>query len=258
MCRMGLGFSHSAATSARQQSENKLQGQLHVEWLTRTDTRRAIVVADGVGALTESAEEVAAWRREVQAVEDIEHFYTELSFQALGDRNALEYRKVHGSKSRAGELIAPHRSKASLWRILKRRWVHPLHVGVADERVRNACVCVADLVTTVGVLSCTAGLGGGMNGEGKTGAERHHGIELPAVGDPLRAVRGARDVVNGVGGEVVTHVVVGIAVVSLQICAVLRKRAASLRHIVQVVSPGVRELCRQAVPLTRSESCLKR
>jgi len=51
---------------SRQQSENKLQGQLHVEWLTRTDTRRAIVVADGVGALTKSAEEVAAGRRASQ------------------------------------------------------------------------------------------------------------------------------------------------------------------------------------------------
>jgi len=39
---------------------------LHVEWLTRTDTRRAIVVADGVGALTKSAEEVAAGRRASQ------------------------------------------------------------------------------------------------------------------------------------------------------------------------------------------------
>src|SRR6202451_962366 len=153
MCRMGLGFSHSAATSARQQSENKLQGQLHVEWLTRTDTRRAIVVADGVGALTESAEEVAAWRSEVEAYEDIEQCYTELSLQALGDRNALEYRKVHGSKSRAGELIAPHRSKASLWRILKRRWVHPLHVGVADEGVRNPGDCGPDLGTPVGFTS---------------------------------------------------------------------------------------------------------
>lgn len=43
--------------------------------------------------------------------------------------------------------------------------------------------------------------------ERQTGAERHHGIELPAVGDPMRAVRGAREVVNGVGGEVVALVV---------------------------------------------------
>jgi hypothetical protein len=41
----------NAATLVRQQSENKFQGQLNVEWLTRTDTRRAIVVADGVGDL---------------------------------------------------------------------------------------------------------------------------------------------------------------------------------------------------------------
>src|SRR5271157_5081507 len=71
-----------AATSARQQSENNLQGQLHVEWLTRTNTRRAIVVADGVGALTKPAEEVTARRRKVQAVEDIEHFHAKLSFPA--------------------------------------------------------------------------------------------------------------------------------------------------------------------------------
>ena len=231
---------------------------MDVEGLTRTDTRRAIVVADGVGALTKSSEEVAARRRKVQAVEDIEHFQAELSFQALGHRNVLEYREVHRSKARAGELIAPHRPKASLRRILKRRRVHPLHVGMADQRMRNPRVCVADLVTTVGVLPRAAGIGVGMNGEGKTGAERHHAIELPAVGEPLRAVRGARDVVNGVGGEVLAHVVVGVAVVSLQICAVLRERAASLRHIVEVMPPGVRELRRQAVPLTRSESCLKR
>ena len=90
-CLRMAGFFPCAATSARQQSENKLQGQLHVEWLTRTDTWRAIVVADGVGALTKSAKEVAARRRKVQAVEDVEHFHAELSFQALGHRNVLEY-----------------------------------------------------------------------------------------------------------------------------------------------------------------------
>src|SRR6202040_3971338 len=47
---------HRLSLSARQQSENKLQGQLHVEWLTRTDTRCAIVVADSVGALAKSPE----------------------------------------------------------------------------------------------------------------------------------------------------------------------------------------------------------
>src|SRR5271165_4986117 len=101
--RIGTLVFPGAATSARQHSENKLQGQLEVEWLTRTDTRRAIVVADGVGALTKSAEEVATRRRKVQAVEDIEHFQAELSFQALGHRNVLEYREVHRSKARAGE-----------------------------------------------------------------------------------------------------------------------------------------------------------
>src|ERR1700693_5311438 len=172
----------AAATSAWRQSENKLQSQLHVEWLTRTNTRRSIVVADGVGACTKSAEEVAVRRGKVQAVEDIEHFHPELSLHALGHRNVLEYREVHRSKARAGELIAPHRPKASLRRISKRRRVHPLHVGMADQRMRNARVCVADLVTTVGVLSCTAGIGGGMNGERQTSVERHYGIDLPAVG----------------------------------------------------------------------------
>src|ERR1700690_2586257 len=256
--RIGTLVFPGAATSTRQQSENELQGQLHVEWLTRTDTGRAIVVADSVGALTKSAEEVAARRRKVQAIGEIEHLQAELSFQALGHRNVLEYREVHRSKARAGELIAPHRPKASLQRILKRHRVHPLHIGMADQRMRNARVRVTDLVTTVGVLPRAAGIGGCMNGERQTGAERHHGIELPAMGDPLWAVRGARDIVNSVGGEVVAHVVVGIAVVSSQICAVLRERAASLRHIVEVMPPGVRELRRQAVPLTRSESCLKR
>src|SRR5277367_1422102 len=168
--RIRTRISPSPATSARQHSENKLQGQLHVERLTRTDTRRAIVVADCVGALTKSAEEVAARRRKVQAVEDIEHFQAELSFQALGHRNVLEYREVHRSKARASELIAAHRPEASLRRILKRRRVHPLHVGMADQRMRNPRVCVADLVTTVGVLPRAAGIGVGMNGEGKTGA----------------------------------------------------------------------------------------
>src|SRR6202162_4378672 len=158
----------AAATSAWRQSENKLQSQLHVEWLTRTNTRRSIVVADGVGACTKSAEEVAVRRGKVQAVEDIEHFHPELSLHSLGHRNVLEYRQVHRSKARAGELIAPRRAKASLWRILEGRGVYPLHVGVVKDRVRNARVCVADLVSAVGVLSSTAGIGGGMNGEGQT------------------------------------------------------------------------------------------
>src|SRR5271169_930682 len=222
----------AAATSAWWQSENKPQSQLHVEWFTRTNTWRSIVVADGVGACTKSAEEVAVRRRKVQAVEDIEHFHTELSIPSLGHRNVLEYRQVHRSKARAGELIAPRRPKVSLWRILKGRGVHPLHIRVVTDRVRNARVRVADLVSAVGVLSSAAGIGSGMNGEGQTGAKRHHSIKQPAVGEPLRAVRGARDVVNSAGGEAMAHVVVGIAVISLQICAVLRKSAARLRHIV--------------------------
>ena len=96
---LGLGFSLVLRPRLGKQSENKLQGQLHVEWLTRTDTRRAIVVADGVGALAKSAEEVAARRRKVQALEDIEHFHAELSFQGLGHRNILEYREVYRSKA---------------------------------------------------------------------------------------------------------------------------------------------------------------
>src|ERR1700712_4783808 len=73
------------------------QSQLHVEWLTRTNTRRSIVVADSVGACTKSAEEVAVRRRKVQAVEDIEHFHADLSLHSLGHRNVLEYRQVHRS-----------------------------------------------------------------------------------------------------------------------------------------------------------------
>ena len=68
----------------------------------RTDTRRAVVVADGVRTGTKSAEKVAVRRRKVQAVEDIEHFQAELSFQALGHRNVLEYREVHRSKAKCG------------------------------------------------------------------------------------------------------------------------------------------------------------
>jgi hypothetical protein len=73
----------AAATSAWRQSENKPQSQLHVEWLTWTNTRRSIVVADGVGACAKSAEEVAARRCKVQAVEDIEHLHAELSIHSL-------------------------------------------------------------------------------------------------------------------------------------------------------------------------------
>src|SRR5713226_8392442 len=55
-----------------------------------------------------------------------------------------------------------------------------------------------------------------------------------------------------------TAVKVAVPVVALQVEAVLRELAASLRHVVQQMRPGINELSRQPAPLAHFQDRLER
>ena len=113
--------------------EDDLDGQLHVELLTRAKAGSTVEVADRIGdhAKTIGCRRgavvirggalvarivirriVAAYsdgsysRRQVDAIEDVEHFSAKLDLYPLRNGNVLEHREIHGSKPGPVELVA--------------------------------------------------------------------------------------------------------------------------------------------------------
>ncbi len=84
--------------------ENNLRSNLQVEGLARTESWRAIEVADGVADETVAAHGAGS-SREVLAIEDIEHLGTQLNFHALRHRDVLDYGKIIVAEARAIEGI---------------------------------------------------------------------------------------------------------------------------------------------------------
>jgi len=113
---------------------------------------------------------------------------------------------------------------------------------VIDERMRNALERIADLDSTGAVLAGSVGIGRGVDAEWKSGAEGEIGIQLPSVGNPSGAMGRAGDVVKKEGTEVVAHVIVRVAVVTLEVGGILRERTHILGDFVEAVAPGVRKL----------------
>ena len=74
-------------------------------------------------------------------------------------------------------------------------------------------------------------------------------VRLPAVCQPFRSEARSRDVVDQIGVEVMADVEIRIAVVALEVVAVLGQRSDVLGDLVQTVRPGVGERGNQPLPL---------
>ena len=230
-------FVHQGATL-----EHNFQRQLHVEGLAGTDARRPVKISGGVAALPESTSNEAGRRRQVDAVEQIEKLDAELGAESFRDRYVLEDGEINVAESRRVDGIASHGSERTLCRIGVRVRIDPLDGIVIDERMRNALERIADLDATGAVFASPVCIGRGVDGEWKPGAEGEVGIQLPSVGNPSGAMGRAGDVVKEEGAEVVPDIIIGVAVVALEVGGVLRERAHILSDFVEAVAPGVRKL----------------
>ena len=92
--------------------ENNLQGELSVVRLTGADAGCAVLDADGRGTLTKrrtvaKVRTIIIRLRQVRAVEDVEHLYTELRTDALlVDGYVLDQRKIHIAEAGPDDLVA--------------------------------------------------------------------------------------------------------------------------------------------------------
>ena len=139
-------------------SEGDLQCELHVIWFARPDAGRPRECADrrsNHGSFTSLR---STYGTIVRAVEEIEHFYAELSVDSFGDGCGLEYREVDVRISGIVKLPASGRSVLARRRIDKSRGTEPRdhtsHDLVGDTRVR-----IAHQVGAVRILAVAAGIG---------------------------------------------------------------------------------------------------
>jgi hypothetical protein len=93
--------------------EDDFQGELGVVGFAGANARRAVLDTDGRGACAEQGPVSAnVWTvivrlRQVGAVENVEHFHTELRVDALlVDGYVLDQRQIHVSEARPDDLIA--------------------------------------------------------------------------------------------------------------------------------------------------------
>jgi hypothetical protein len=133
-CVSGLaGWQEKKATADRhglvclESLKVDLNRKLHIEGFTRTDSRRAVEVADSIAYETESTEVRAINRctdatsrirraatsrnrsgsgRQVDAIEEIKQIRPELNFKALADWNVLDDGQVQVSIAGGVELVA--------------------------------------------------------------------------------------------------------------------------------------------------------
>src|SRR5580692_640984 len=86
--------------------EDDLADQLHVEWLSRSQSRRAVKIADRIAHHAVRAYGTGA-RRQIDAVEYVEHFRAQLHTKSFFDWNVLENRQIEIGEARPGEDIPP-------------------------------------------------------------------------------------------------------------------------------------------------------
>src|SRR5262249_4613907 len=72
------------------------------------------------------------------------------------------------------------------------------------------------------------------------------------MGEPLRTGRRSRNVVDEVGVECVPYVIVAVAIVTLDVSAVLWKYVSPLRTFIEAMAPGIRSLRAKAMPTAQA------
>ena len=195
-----------------------------------------------------------AGRSEVVAVEEVEELGAELDDEALADLGVLEDGEVGIAESGTVELVAAQRTE------LTGGWEHEA-VEVDPVGVRRLTLVAGaggrDLADAIETFVGSGVVGVGEDLEGLSTVEVDETVGLPAAGEEGQMLR-AGNLVAEVGGEVVAGVVVGVAVVSLEVGAVLREGSAVLRDLVEVVGPGVDGLGGEVVPVVDAKLRLER
>src|ERR1700676_5423606 len=145
--------------------EDNLQAQLHVERFSGTESWCAVVVADRVGREAQSASDGIARRRQIGAIEEVEHFDAELSAEPFRYSSVLHDREVHGGIAWPIVPVARARSKRSGSRVGKGRGIDPRYAALV-EGVRHTGKRIADLVRALLAFRCAGRVRRGKHREG--------------------------------------------------------------------------------------------
>src|SRR4029077_7376484 len=97
--------------------KDDLQRQLQVERFAGSDARRTVVVADSVSHLTKSASGIIARRSQIDAVEQVEDFHSELCADEFDTLRILIDGEIHRTISRPVVFVScqiPKRTSSGL------------------------------------------------------------------------------------------------------------------------------------------------
>jgi len=230
--------------------ENNLQRKLRVVRFTRTDAGRAVGDADGAGGDAEvrTVSEIVERLRQVEVVEDVEHFHAELGVNALFvDGNVLEQGEIDVLKARPVDRVAVQVAIGAVSRNREAVGVEVLGKGVGLHRA----VAVDGRSRDVGavlILSRAAVVRTRNHIDGLAALELEHAVDLPAAGESLRSDSESGNRVVQIRSEVVADVQAGIPLVPVQIEGVLW-RGVEAAGDVDVVAPRVGKLGGQPMPL---------
>jgi hypothetical protein len=101
--------------------------------------RPPVIGAHGGLVFAETAEgEIVEVRRQIVAVEDVEHLHAELRLDALApQRRVLQVRRIHVAETGSGDLLAAQITVAAEGRLGEAARVEPLRVEVVDRRAAD-------------------------------------------------------------------------------------------------------------------------
>ncbi len=197
----------------------------------------------------------AAGRCEVDPVQKVEHLRAKLDRHPLPDLRVLEHGEVNIGKSRSVISVASRRPKRPRRRIRKGRRIQPVHLRVLTLVALRR---IADLHRTIRAFVRSTQIARRRHTERLTAVKGHQRIHLPAVGQLPRPMRRSRHRIAEEAHKRVARIEVRVAVVPLEVRAVLRQRAAIRTYLVKIMAPGVRGRRRKMVPVRQPQLRLQR
>src|SRR5689334_1744819 len=187
-------------------------GKLHVKGFSRTDSRSAVEIADGIAYQAEARAGGAdtpeqqrrsriggpataahrAWSgSEIHAIEEVEHLRPELHGKPLPHRDIFEHGQVHISVTGAVELVAAGIAGGPGGRSSEGGGVPPLQPALGSgKRMIHSTERIANHI------QAEPG-----HVRGLAGVEVHQAADLPAMGQDARSARPARNVIRQRRGE---------------------------------------------------------
>ena len=222
--------------------EDHFQRELSVEGFASADSGSSVEIANCVKQLEGSVrsevgvEVTLQWRSEVGPVQQVEHFNAELGANPLGDFCVLEHRKVNIGVARSVVGIAARCAGERTGRSIDEgAGVEPI---CKDLLLLCAGVGIGDLNGALHEFIRAAVIGRAKDAERQTAMEGEQTVQLPSVGEDLQGGC-SRDPVGKQSYKDVPLVKVAVAIVSLEVCAVLGQGAAIGGDIVEGVGPGI-------------------